>query len=135
MSIDRKTGGASPPEREWCVCVAASVMEHVPRDVLAAWMAVESYANPKGVCWPDNRALAKRMGVSSVASVQRALLKLQEYGILNRHERGGNRRTLTLLRRTRSPITAAEWAVLSERGESRQEERVHPMNFLDRAPL
>jgi hypothetical protein len=28
------------PVREWCVPVAVSVMEHLPRDVLAAWMAV-----------------------------------------------------------------------------------------------
>lgn len=107
----------------YCVRVDVSVLECVPRDVLACWMAVESYADINGQCWPDNRTLARRMGVNSVSSVQRAVLKLIEYGVVKRHDQGGNRRKLVLLRRTSAPITPAEWAVLQERGEARQETR------------
>jgi hypothetical protein len=124
MSIDRNTRGTSPPE--WCVYVCVSVLEHVPRDVLAAWMAVESFADASGECWPDNATLAKRMCVGSVRAAQRATLKLVEYGILKRHDQGGNRRSLTLLRRTSKPISSAEWASLQERGEARQEQRTDP---------
>lgn len=132
MGIDRATGGNSP---RWCVCVEVSVMEHVPRDVLAAWMAVESYANAEGECWPDNRMLARRMGVASVTSAQRALLKLAEYGLLKRIDRGGNRRRLVLLRRTSEPMSGAEWASLMERGEARTQTRTAPLSMLDVAPL
>lgn len=120
MNIDREADG---PSREWCVPVSISVLEHVPRDVLAAWMAIESYADRKGRCYPDNRMLARRMGVKAVSSVQRAVLKLEEYGIVRRHDQGNNRRLLVLLRRTSAPITGAEWAVLSERGEARGQAR------------
>lgn len=122
MDIGKAPSSALVPT-EWKVCVCVSVMTHVPRDVLAAWMAVESYADASGRCWPDNRTLLARMGVGSKRSAQRALLKLEEYGIVRRDDQGGNRRTLTLLRRTSTPITATEWASLSERGEARTEQR------------
>jgi hypothetical protein len=135
MGIDRKAEGTSTSvEREWCVCTSISVLEHVPRDVLAAWMAVESYADANGQCWPDNRTLAKRMSVG-IKSAQRSLLKLEEYGIVKRHDQGGNRRSLTLLRRTSSPISAAEWASLQERGEARTMKRTNPLSMFDHVPL
>lgn len=120
MSIDHKAGG---PSRGWCVRVDVSVLEHVPRDVLAAWMAIESFANASGASWPENVTLARRMGVGSVRAARRALLKLVEYGILERIDLGGNHRQLQLRRRTSQPITAAEWAVLMERGEARVQTR------------
>jgi hypothetical protein len=133
MGIDRKAEGTSPSvERVWCVCTSISVLEHVPRDVLAAWMAVESFADATGECWPDNKTLAKRMGVGSVRAAQRATLKLIEYGILKRQDQGGNRRSMTLLRRTSSPISAAEWASLQERGEARTMQRTDPLSMFDR---
>lgn len=131
MGIDQTAQGASPLGREWCVSVCVSVLEHVPRDVLSAWLAVESFADAKGVCWPDNKTLARRMDVGSVRAAQRAMLKLQEYGILKRHDQGGNRRAMTLLRRTAEPITATEWASLQERGEARTETRKTPSRILD----
>jgi hypothetical protein len=123
MSIDRNTEAASQPVRGWCVNVAVSVLEHVPRDVVSAWMSVESFADRSGECWPDNATLAKRMDVGSVRSARRALLKLVEYGILKRFDQGGNRRKLVLLRRAFNPITGPEWASLLERGEARTHTR------------
>jgi hypothetical protein len=123
MGIDKKATG---PSGGWCVHVNVSVMEHVPRDVLSAWMAVESFASRTGECWPDNKTLAKRMDVGSVRAAQRAVLKLIEYGIVKRVDQSGNRRLLVLLRRTAHPITGAEWASLQERGEARTEQRTDP---------
>ena len=125
---DRPSAGAG-----WCVCVDVTVLEHVPRDVLIAWMAVESFADRKGQCWPDNRALCERMQVGSVRAAQRVILKLIEYGIVRRIDQGGNRRKLVLLRRTSAPMTSAEWAVLQERGEARTETRTNPLRLLDEA--
>lgn len=118
--IDQKPCG-NP--QEWRVCVSVSVLEHVPRDVLSAWMAVESFANKNGECYPDNTTLARRAGVGSIRACQRIVLKLEEYGILRRLDQGGNRRKLILLRRTADPISGAEWAVMMERGEARTETR------------
>ncbi len=62
--------------------------------------------------WPDNRALCAGMGLASTASVQRALLRLEDLGVLERIDHGGNRRTMRLRRRASELLTRAAWSQL-----------------------
>lgn len=126
-SIDRPGKVSSPSPREWCVRVAVSVVQVVPKDLLNAWVACETFQRGESHFWPDNRALAVRMGVGPITSVQRLLLRLERLGILERRYAAGNRRMLVLRRRTSEPITPGEW--------SRMELRAELLNELGQAPL
>lgn len=120
MSIGDRGYQAS---REWCVLVSLSVLQIVPKDLLSAWMACEAFQRNNLHFWPDNQALAVTMGVGPITSVQRLLLKLEDLGILHRMPAPGNRRSMTLRRRTSDPLTPGQWSSLEVEAEARSRER------------
>lgn len=103
---------AQQPDREWCVHVATSVLQNVERELIAAWMACESFQRSNAYFYPCNRSLAIRMGVSQVRSAQRLLARLEALGILERKLLPGNHRVLSLRRRISEPITPGQWAAM-----------------------
>jgi hypothetical protein len=124
--IGREAGGTSPPaEVEWSVHLALSVYQIVPYSVLSGWIAVETFvrANESHACWPGNRALAERMQVGSVNAAQAIVLRLEDHGILERHDQGGNNRVIRLHRRTSQPITSAEWSAMVARADQLRAKR------------
>ena len=134
MSIDRSAGGTAAPA-EWKVCVSVSVLAIVPPSILTGWLAVESFARDKPACWPSNAALAKLMHVGSATVVKAILLRLEEHGVIGRHDLGGNRRSIVLRRRVSDPITVAEWSALVAAADQRRAERGDddaPIKNLDR---
>ncbi len=118
MSIGTTAGGASAPA-EWCVHVSVSCLRIVPKPVLNAWLACEAYQRDNATFWPDNRALCAGMGLASTASVQRALLRLEDLGVLERIDHGGNRRTMRLRRRASELLTPAAWSQLEAEAVAR----------------
>lgn len=127
-SIDQRGREASPPAGvEWCVRVSVSVLNVVPRDVLNAWMACESYQRSNDSFWPDNQNLCVAMGVRASSSARRLLGRLERLGILERHLAEGNRRTLRLRRRTSDPITPGEWAEMELMAEAAEVTETAPI--------
>jgi hypothetical protein len=124
MKIGKKAGpaeAASPPG--WRIQLSASVLDHVPSDVLRPWLAVESFARSASECWPSNKALMGPMGVGSVRVVKALLERLEDYGIAQRRQQPGNRRLLVMVRRVSAELSAVEWSAMVDQAERRAEGR------------
>jgi hypothetical protein len=125
MSIGKKAAGTptSPaqdhPESttgEWCVRVSVSVAENVPAPILRTWIVVETFARDDSECWPGNKALAARLGMT-IRGAQLAIESLDDHGILIIKRPGGNRRIIAMMRRTFGQMTRVEWQTLAARAE------------------
>ena len=124
MGIDIESPQAKGPE--WRIHLSVSVVQHIPPDVLRAWLICEAYQRNNAHFWPDNRAIGAQLGLERVTSVQRVLLHLEDLGIIARDDKGGHHRHIRLLRRTAAAITPSEWNQMEARAETRIASRRRP---------
>lgn len=121
VSARRGPALQSPPTG-WRVQVSVTVLELVPKDIAFPWIVLESYARDQGACWPGNKALADRLGVT-IRGAQLALERLEDHGIIVRRQHEGNRRSIVLARRVAEDLSPADWRAMADGALRRAEGR------------